>query len=156
CPAPRVPDELYQLEQARSFARLARKDVDKVVWVLKYPAADQGAQGACEEIAQALQALLRDAKIDAIVKVEGLAPAALRKAVHERDYDLAYLCEESLDDPIRLALWLDPQVDATRHGGANYLGYDGDVKLQELLQAALAHRQFSAAQANMHAVHAHL
>jgi hypothetical protein len=62
---------------------------------------------------------------------------------------------DQVDNPVRLALLFDPGPDALRAGGSNFLGCD-DVKLQELVHAALKHRQFRSAQAGMHAVHAYL
>ena len=69
---------------------------------------------------------------------------------------MLYTSADSLDDPVRLALLFDRQDDATRAGGTNYLGYDNDVKLTELLSAALQHRQFAAVQENMQGIHVHL
>src|SRR5262249_25650336 len=57
---------------------------------------------------------------------------------------------------VRLSLLFDRQENATQPGGSNYLGYDSDIKLQALLRAARQHRQFSAVQENMQAIHVHL
>jgi ABC-type transport system substrate-binding protein len=155
-PSPRVPANLFNLEQARSFAKEARTDVIEIAWTLKYPAGEPRVKAACEEMAAAIGALFRDAGIKADVQAVGLLPAALRKALEERDYDLLYMSEEGLDDPLRLALLFDRQENATRAGGSNFLGYDSDAKLQDLVRAAVQHRQFSAVQENMQAIHVHL
>ncbi|HZZ82253.1 MAG TPA: ABC transporter substrate-binding protein [Gemmataceae bacterium] len=155
CPVPRVPAELYQRDLARSLARQAKAENAQFDWTLKYPAGDERVRGACEEMASALAALFGEAGIKTSVKTVGLAPAALRQALAERDYDLLYLSAEHLDDPLQLALLFDPSPEAARAGGSNYLGCE-DVRLQELLQAALRHREFPLAQAAMHAVHVHL
>jgi ABC-type transport system substrate-binding protein len=157
-PAPRVdaPDDLYQPEQARSLARKAKEESAKVAWTLKYPGGDAHVKAACEEMARDIAALLQEAKIDADVQPTGLPPHALQKAIDERDYDLLYTSAARMDDPARLALLFDRHDDATRAGGSNYLGYENDVKLHELLRAAVQHRQFSAVQETMQAVHVHL
>ncbi len=152
CPAPRVPAELYQPEQARLYAQQAKKNLGNPTWTLKYPAGDPHIQKACADIAQSIRGLFPDAS----VRLEALAPRDLRIALEERHFDLLYHTAEDLDDPLRLAALFDAQESATRPGGANYLGYNNDVRLQELLAAALKYRQFSSAQANMHAVDAHL
>jgi hypothetical protein len=156
CPAPRVPEELFHVEQARLFAKLAKKEVNAVDCTLQYPSGDARVQAACEEMAGAVREVLREAGIQANIQARASQPGDLRKAIHERNFDLVYTRETHLDDPVRLALLFDPHADATRAGGRNYLGYDSDVKLQELLGAAVKHRQFSVVQTNMHAVHAHL
>lgn len=156
CPAPRVPEELFQAEQALSFARQAKKEVGKIEWTLKYPAGDVAVQKACEEIAQTLRNLFQTAGVEIDIAAQGLKPGEFQKALQERTYDLAYTSAAGLDDPVRLAMLFDPQPDATRAGGSNLLGYDRDVRLQELLQTVLKHRQFAVVQGNLHAVHAHL
>ena len=156
CPAPRVPAELFDPEQARSFARKAKSDSASLNWTLKYPTGDPRVKGACEEMARTIATTFQEAGIQANVNPVGLPPHDLRKAIQERDYDLAHRSTASLDDPVQLALFFDPSPDATRAGGSNEMGYDSDVKLQELLRSALKHRQFSVAQTSMHAVHAHL
>jgi ABC-type oligopeptide transport system substrate-binding subunit len=155
CPAPRVPAELYDADLARSFARKAKTEIAQLEWTLKYAAGDAGVQAACAEMAATVAALFQEAGVKASVKALPLPPLQLRKALDERDYDLLYLRLDQLDDPVRLALLLDPGVDALRTGGSNFLGCE-DVKLQELVHAALKHRQFSVAQAGMHAVHGYL
>ena len=150
CPAPRVPEELFQAEQARSLARQAKKEAGMIEWTLKFPAGDARVKKACEEIADALRALFQGADIPAAIKARGLPPAELRKAMQARDFDLLYTSAANLDDPVRLALFFDGKADA------NLVGNDQDVKLQVLLQGAVKHRQFSVAQANLQAVHAHL
>jgi ABC-type transport system substrate-binding protein len=155
-PAPRVPADLFQAEQARSFARQAKKESVMLEWTLKYPAGDARVKSACEDIARAIGALFQEAQLKIDVQPQGLPPHALRKAIHERDYDLLYTCEEHLDDPVRLALLFDRQDEATRAGGTNYLGYDNDVKLHELLRAVKRHRQFTAIEESIQAIHVHL
>lgn len=155
CPAPRVPEMLFQLEAAKSSAGQVSKD-RPVAITLKHAAGDASVQAACNEIAQRMQAVLTKAGVPASLEAVALAPRHLQKSLHERDYDLLYLTETDLDDPVRLSLLFDVSPDASSPGGSNYLGYEGDIKLQELLRAAVKHRQFSVAQSNMHAVHAHL
>jgi peptide/nickel transport system substrate-binding protein len=154
--APRVPEELFSAEQARSFAREVKKQSATLELTLKYPAADTRVKAACAEIARMIEAVFQEAQVKADVQPRGLPPHALRKAIHERDYDLLYTCEERLDDPVRLAILFDRQDDATGAGGSNYLGYDNDGKLHDLLRAVLQHRQFTAVKENMQAVHVHL
>jgi ABC-type oligopeptide transport system substrate-binding subunit len=155
CPVPRVPAELYQHDLAKSLARKAKAEIAQIDWTLKYTAGNAPLQAACEEMAGTIAMLFNEAGIKASIKAVGLTPTAARKALAERDYDLLYVSAERLDDPVRLALLFDPSPDALRAGGSNYLGCD-DVRLQELLQSALRHRQFAKAQAGMHAVHVHL
>jgi ABC-type oligopeptide transport system substrate-binding subunit len=155
CPAPRVPAELYDADLARSFARKAKMDLAQLEWTLKYPAGDARVEAACTEMASAIAALFQEAGIKASVKALPLPPLQLRKALDERDYDLLYVRMDHLDDPVRLALLFDASADALKAGGSNFLGGD-DVKLQELVHAALKHRQFGVAQAGMHAVHGYL
>ena len=151
-----MPEELYHLEQARLLAKQAQKDVPAADWTLQYPAGDARIHGACDEIVRAINDLLRETGIKGAVKARAVSPADLRRAQHERDFDMLYATEARLDDPLRLALLFDPQAAATQPGGSNYLGYDADIKLQELLRAAVKHRQFSIVQRDMHTVHAHL
>jgi ABC-type transport system substrate-binding protein len=156
CPAPRVPEELFQPEQARSIARKLTPGADGFLWTLKF-ADDAGrVRDACEAMAASITAMFKDAKIKASVMPVALAPHELQKALLDRDYDLLYTCEQNLDDPVRLNLLFDPAPDAVKAGGSNYLGDDGDTKLQQLLRVCLQHRQFTALQENMQAVHVHL
>ena len=154
-PAPDVPDDLLNADQARFFARQAKKESATLAWSLKYPVGDPRVKSACEEMAKAIFALFQEAEIKVEVQAMGLPPHVLRKAIVERDYDLLYCCEEHLDDPVRLALFFDRQEDAIRAGGSNYLGYD-DLKLHALLQAVLQHRPFTTVRNNMQAIHGHL
>jgi ABC-type transport system substrate-binding protein len=155
-PSPRVPADFFQAEQARSFARQVKKESVTPEWTLKYPADDARVKSACEDIARAIGALFQEAQIKIDVQPQGLPPHALRKAIHERDYDLLYTSAERLDDPVRLALLFDRHEEATRAGGNNYLGYDNDDKLHELLRAVKQHRQFTAIEESMQAIHVHL
>lgn len=125
-------------------------------WTLKYPAGNPRAKAACDDVAHSIEAIFQEAKITCEVQAVALAPHALRKAIHERAYDLLYTSAENLDDPIALALFFDRQEEATSAGGSNYLGLDNDVKLHELLRGALQHRQFAVLQENMQDTHAHL
>jgi ABC-type oligopeptide transport system substrate-binding subunit len=152
-PAPRVPDELYQKEQATSLARKLGKDLAGSKWTLKFANDDARVRAACTEMAKSLTALFQDAGAE--VKAVPLPPAELRKAVTERDYDLLYTRVGRLDDPVRLALFFDRQEDATRTGSSNFLGCEDD-KLHELLRTAVQHRQFSVLQESMQAIHVHL
>jgi peptide/nickel transport system substrate-binding protein len=156
CPAPRVPAELFQPEQARSLARKLAPAADGFAWTLKYANDDVRVKDACEAMAASITAVFQDAKIKANVRPVGLTPHELKKALQERDYDLLYTSEENLDDPVRLNLLFDSAPDAVKAGGSNYLGDDSDTKLQQLLHVCLQHRQFTALQENMQAVHVHL
>jgi ABC-type transport system substrate-binding protein len=155
-PAPRVPADLFNAEQARSSARAAKEDTSEIALTLKYPLGDARVKASCEEMASAIGAIFRDAGIKANVQAQGLPPAALRHALAQREYDLLYLSEDGFDDPVRLALLFDRDESATRAGGSNYLGYDSDAKLHELTRAALQHRQFREVEDNMQAIHVHL
>ena len=62
-PAPRVPADLCQADQARSFARKAKKESVMLEWTLKYPADDARVKSACEDIARAIGALFQEAQI---------------------------------------------------------------------------------------------
>src|SRR5262249_37062460 len=55
-------------------------------------------------------------------------------------------------------LWpmFDPSPDALRPGGANYLGYENDAKLQNLFRSALSAREFTTLRDQQHLIHAHL
>lgn len=155
CPAPRVREELFDSDLAKALARKAKADVPAVEWTLKFPAGEPRVAAACGEIAGAIARVLQDAGIKAAVHPVPLPADQLRQAIRERDYDLVYWRAEQLDDPVRLALFFDPGAEALRAGGSNVLGCE-DVKLQELIHAAVRHRQFSAAQPAMHAIHAYL
>ena len=154
--APRVPEELFSAEQARSFAREVNKKAATLELTLKYPATDTHVKAACAEIARMIEAVFQEARVKAEVQPQGLPPDALRKAIQERDYDLLYTCEEHLDNPVRLALLFDRRDNATAAGGSNYLGYDNDAELYKLLRAALRYRQFTAVKESMQAIHVHL
>jgi ABC-type oligopeptide transport system substrate-binding subunit len=155
-PAPRVPEELYQPEQARSLARKLPKETGALEWTLKYPDDEAHVKLACEEMARAITAILQEVGIKANVQAQGLSSHALQKAIWQRDYDLLYTSADRLDNPVRLALLFDSSPDASSTGGSNYLGYDSDAKLQQLLNASLQHRQFTVLQENLQAIHVHL
>lgn len=156
CPAPRVPDELFNSDQARLFAKQARKNLDKCELTLHYPDGDARTKAACIEIARTITDVLNSAEIKATVHATSLSPGELKRVVQMRDYELAYWSEGNLDQPHAVALLFDSHEEAKNRGGSNYLGYDGDIKLQELMRTALSHRQFMVLQASMHALHAHL
>jgi peptide/nickel transport system substrate-binding protein len=108
------------------------------------------------EIARSINDVLNSAGIKSNVRPLPVSPQEHRRIINDREFDIAYLSEENTDQPYAMATMFDAHEDARKPGGRNYLGYDGDIKMQELMRSALAHRQFSVVQTNMHALHAHL
>jgi ABC-type transport system substrate-binding protein len=153
-PAPRVPEEMYQPELARSFAKKAK--VKTLEWTLKYPADEPRLASVCADLAGQIRTRFQEAGVALTITPVPLPPHRLREALDKRDFDLVYHHLNDADSPYALAVLFDPHPSAVREGGSNYLGYDHDAKLQSTLRAALHHRQFSAARDLFHDLHAHL
>jgi peptide/nickel transport system substrate-binding protein len=156
CPPPRVPDDPYQPELARSLAKKVGQTSSQLELSLKYPAGAPGVKEACAAIAEQVTKLFADANVKITLTLVPLAPQEMRAALQSRDYELAYHHWDFADDNYWLWPLFDPHPDALRPGGSNFLGYDNDAKLQTLLRSAMSHRQFSAVRDIQHSIHAHL
>lgn len=104
---------------------------------LKYPADDERAQRACEDIAAAWD------KLETSVKLELLPrdPHVLvNEVVRGHEYDLAYMSWDYRDDTYWLWPLFDRSFEALASGGTNYLGYQ-DPELAADFQRAMSHRE---------------
>lgn len=156
CPPPRVPEDPHQPELARSFAKKAAKELGKIRLTLKYPADAPGVKEACAAVAEQVGKVLAEAKADIDLQLMPLTPQQMRAAIQQRDFELAYHHWDFADDNFWLWPVFDPDPEATKPGGSNYLGYDNDAKLQSLLRAAMSTRQFAGLKELHHAIHAHI
>jgi ABC-type oligopeptide transport system substrate-binding subunit len=156
CQPPRVPAQLFDPVRAKSYFRSAHKQLGEVKLTLKYPTGEANVEQACKQLADQIHRLAADSGANVTIAPIGLAPHALKEAIHHRKYDLAYH-HLDLDHEI-IGLWplFDPQSHAVLPGGSNILGYDNDGKLASLFRAALDHRQFSTVRDLAHSIHAHL
>jgi ABC-type transport system substrate-binding protein len=156
CPPPRVPNDPYQPELARSFAKKVGRTSSQLQLSLKYPAEAPGVQAACAAIAEQVTNLFAEASVNITLRLVPLGPQEMRAALRARDYELAYHHWDFADDNYWLWPLFDPHPEALRAGGSNFLGYDNDAKLQTLLRSAMSHRQFAAVRDIQHGIHAHL
>jgi ABC-type transport system substrate-binding protein len=157
-PAERVPADLYDPERARELLAKAR-DEDRLARVevtLKYPDDDPHVGQACREIARQLAALGDGAKCPIRLKLVGLPPHALARALRQRDYELAYHHIDYASEAYWLWPLFDTRMAALAPGGANYLGYSNDGVLEGLFRAAMSHRDFARVREITHDIHAHL
>jgi peptide/nickel transport system substrate-binding protein len=154
-PAPRVPQELFQLEQVRSLVKQAKGELANLELTLKHSDDDPRVGKACTDLARQLEQHFAEGGVKLSLRPHTLSPAEMRQALQQRDYDLLYLPLDRADEPWRLWSLFDPQESALRPGGSNYLGCD-DAKLQSQLRSALQHRSFPAVREIMQGVHAHL
>ena len=154
CPPPRVPEKLHSPEDARASARKA-KGAAKLEWTLKYPQGDAALDAAFADLAEQVRKTLAGADVQVLIRPVPLPPRELQKAVRERDFDLIYHHLERPDSVASLWPLFDPDPEALKEGGSNYLGCD-DGPLQGLLRSALHHRQFSTVRTFMHDIDAHL
>ncbi len=153
-PSSRVPPALYNPDRARTMAKeaLTRLRAKTVELTLKYPAGDPRVEKACQDIcAQA-------AKVAPALKITpaGLEPRAFRKAILDRDYDLAYCHHDYADDTYWLWPLFDPSSDARKKGGSNFLRYENDDVLESLFRKAMNHRDFAEVKKYTHDIHARL
>jgi len=156
CPPPRVPEDALQPELARSFAKKAAKDLGTLRLSLKFPADAPGVKEACAALAEQLAKVFADVGATLELKLEPLDAPRLGAALRDHQFELAYQHWDYSNDHYWLWPLFDPHPDALRPGGSNYLGYDGDAKLQSLFRAALSQRHFPAVRDLHHALHAHL
>ena len=155
CPPPRVPEKLYSPEDARASARKAAKTMPKVEWTLKYPQGDRRLDDAFAELAKQVAKVLAGADVQVVIRPVPLPPRQLQEAVRTRDFDLVYHHLDLPESPETLWPLFDPDAEALKAGGSNFLGYD-DGPLQTLLRSAMHHRQFSAVRSFMQDIDAHL
>lgn len=155
-PAARVPADLQQLDLARSLAQKNKAEIEGAAWTLKYPAEDARVTKAMEQLVQDLTTRFRDSGVGLRLTAVPVAPQQLRKDLEARDFDLAYVSFDQLDDPLRLWALFDPHRTAVAPGGGNVLGYDSDATLQTLLRIAQRQRQPTALQETLQTVHVHL
>jgi len=156
CPPPRVPEDLYQPELAKSFAKKAGQQLGPLRLSLKFPADSPEVADACATIAGQVSKLFAQVEVNLGVDLKPLSSQQMRAALHQHDYELAYHHWDFPDDNFWLWPLFDLHADALRPGGSNFLGYDNDAKLQSLLRSALSHRQFTAVRENQQSIHAHL
>ncbi len=154
CAPPHVPARLFDVDLARSWARQLPKD--KIELTLKFPQGDARVVGACQSLAEQIARRAADAGTHVRLHPVPLPMDQLRDAVYAHDYHLAYFHHHFPDDCYWLWPLFDPQPDAVRPGGGNYLGYDNDAKLQSLFRAAMNQPHFASLQELTHSIHAHL
>ena len=154
CPPPRVPEDPYQPELAKALAKKLGHTPIRIG--LKYPADVPGIKEACAAIAEQVRTLCAEVGMDITIDPIAQSPAQMRAALRDRDFELAYHHWDFADDNYWLWPLFDPNPDALRPGGSNFLGYDNDAKLQTLLRAAMSRRQFVALRDLQQSVHAHL
>ena len=141
-PPAQVPAQLHDQERARAQLRLLRdkEQVKEVKLTLIHPDDDPRVAGACKDIALQLAAVGEGAGCPLRIEPKGLPPAAFRKAIDQRDYELAY-CHLDHDSE---AYWLWPLFDgrpeALQPGGANFLGCE-DATLEGKFRAAMGRRE---------------
>jgi ABC-type transport system substrate-binding protein len=156
CPPPRVPDDPYQPELARSFAKKVGQTSRQLRLSLKYPADEPGVKEACAAISEQVTKVFADANVSIMLAFVPLGSHEMRATLQARDYELAYHHWDFADDNYWLWPLFDPHPDALRPGGSNFLGYDNDAKLQTLLRSVMSHRQFAAVRDIQQSIHAHL
>ncbi len=154
CPPPRVPEELYLLGLAKSFARKASQQLGATRLTLKFPADEPGVKEACTAIASQVSQISDQAQIS--IELVPLSSQQMRAALDKRDYELAYHHWDFPDNNFWLWPLFDPHPDALKPGGSNFLGYDNDAKLQSMLRAAMIHRFFPVVHEYQQNIHAHL
>jgi peptide/nickel transport system substrate-binding protein len=144
-----LPSDPSNSEEAKSWAGRAKSALrgEDVELSLKYPDDDPRVEAACADIKAQVE------QLDGIrLRLEKVSPHQLRSALDRRAYDLAY----HHHDYASAVYWLWPLFDthpaALEAGGMNYLGYD-NTALQTLFQKAAGHRQFTAVQKFMQAIH---
>jgi ABC-type transport system substrate-binding protein len=152
------PARLYDPDRARTLLRQARKvdGVAKVELTLKYPEGDPRVERACRDIARQLGALGDSAGCPVRVRLVALPPRALRQALQDRDYELAYHHLDYADESYWLWPLFDPRAEAVKAGGSNYLGYQNDATLEGLFRTAMNHRDFARVRERTHLIHEHL
>ncbi|MBI3408099.1 MAG: ABC transporter substrate-binding protein [Planctomycetes bacterium] len=156
CPSPRVPADLHQPELARSLAKKAAADLGAVRLTLKYPAHTPGAKEACEAMERQLAKLFADASAKIELQLVPVSERQMQEALSKREFDLAYHHIDFPDDNFWLWPMFDPSDGALHPGGANYLGYVNDAKLQSLFSSATNTREFTTLRDLQHSIHAHL
>jgi ABC-type transport system substrate-binding protein len=155
-PPPRVPATLHQPELARSLAKEVAKSGAALNLTLSFSNEDARHADACAALAGQVKSVLEDAGVTITVKPAALAPHAHRAALDQHDFDLALCSVDDASAILPLTLLFDPHPDALKPGGANFTGYANDAKLQSLLAAVSAHRQFAVRRDLVHDLHAHL
>jgi ABC-type oligopeptide transport system substrate-binding subunit len=155
CPPPRVPARLRDAGRARTLFRALQK-LTPLKLTLKYPDDDPRIAGACRAIAEQVKRLAAEAGVTIDLQPTAVDPHLLKKSVADHEYELAYYCLDYDNESYWLWPLFDPQPDALRKGGTNFLGYENDGKLLSLFRAAMNHRYFPTVRDRTHAIHAHL
>jgi peptide/nickel transport system substrate-binding protein len=156
CHAPRVPADLYDVGKARALFRQAAKALGKIQLTLKFPADDPRLAGACADMCEQIQQVAASAGVQLGIQPMALEPRDFKKALEQRDYDLAYHYWDFEDETYWLWPLFDTHPSAMQAGGSNILGYDNDSRLEELFRQAHEHRQFAKVREFTHHIHAHL
>lgn len=156
CSPPRVPADPYDPDRARSSAKKAVGERKTLRFSLKYPAEDSQAALACRAMAGVWKKVFDEAGCTLTVDLQAVPAAKLRAQVYEHDYDLAWWDLDFPDGNHRIWPLFDPRPPALARGGSNFLGYQGDAKMQALLLAARAYRSFTVAREQHHNLHAYL
>ena len=156
CPPPRVPEEIYLPELAKSLAKKASQQLGPLRLTLKFPVEEPGVKEACTTLAGQVNSIFDHVQAKFSLELMPLSSQQMREALHKRDYELAYHHWDFPDDNFWLWPLFDPHPDALGPGGSNFLGYDNDAKLQSLLRGAMSHRFFPAVRDYQQSAHAHL
>src|SRR5262249_51461105 len=111
---------------------------------LKYPDGDTNAKKACESI----QKQVRE---NTGLELQLIACLRIHDDVKtKKDYELAYYSIDYPDETYRLWPWLSL---ANRKGGKNFLEYEPEGQLLQLMRTAAAHRDIEKVQGFTHLIH---
>jgi ABC-type oligopeptide transport system substrate-binding subunit len=151
------PRDAAQLERetqrAKALADLARRDLDRTELTLKllFPAGREPVRRACQLIREHV------AEVGITLELLPVDPSDFYQRVLDRhDFDLAYWRHDFDDPTYWLEPLLDPDPEARRPGGPNFLSYGGDPVLASLLADLTLHEHFPEIQAAAHKVHEHV
>jgi ABC-type transport system substrate-binding protein len=146
---PNLPSDPFSPSAAKvRFEEAAKAGFGSVTLSLKYPDGDDAVRAACEQIAQQVQEVQPNVKVQPVPR----KPRELYEDVVVRnDYQLAYFQHDYADE----SYWLWPLFDprAVVPGGPNYLGYRGDAELESLFHKLLTHRQPDTVRGIAHDLH---
>jgi ABC-type oligopeptide transport system substrate-binding subunit len=116
---------------------------------LVFPLEDDKAEKACEKIKEAL------AKHNIQIRLAGAASTDFyRRVLVDHSFDLVYWRHYYSDEMYSIDSLVDR--NATAPGGSNFLGYDPDKELAEVLRDLQLHKKFDKVQELMRRIHEHV
>jgi ABC-type transport system substrate-binding protein len=150
--SPDVRANLFDPDKARLKARAALKKLRRVKLIelkLTFPDDDPRVKAACNDMCEQLSKLADGLRI----RPRPLTPDLFRRAINQRDYQLAYCHYDYASEAFWLWPLFDPDKTARAPGGSNILRYHNDSTLESYFRSAMTRRDFKEIKKLTHFIH---